>query len=438
MKILLLGLFALFWSNLAIGQTLYTFNGGGTSGNWEDSNTWTTDPTGSTSVGGRVPGSNDNVVITNSFVVLLNSNIVAANLTINVQRGGVLDLANASAGFSNTLTRLAGQGTLRIARPYFPLVATNDFDDANTGTVEFYNWPAGSTALPLPSSKQYNNLRLLNTTATAYAAQLDSDLTLTGSLTLTRTNGAAVTLNIGKTASANRTLAVQGAITVGAGTFLGVSAVAGSHLLNVGGSFINNGTVRLHNGNVTKDDSQVALLSFMGATDANFACNGPTFLGRLQVNKGIDSQVLLNVTSSVRQDSAKADGNLHLSYYGKGDILILVNGVTKLGNNVYLPKIHNYNPGDLTNSAGWFQLGSSATSPTLWVAGGAVFNNNANAGLFVVYGTYRISGGSLSSMCDGGMVVREDGQVLIEGGTTSVNKFRPSSTSYAHRGSFII
>jgi len=28
----------------------YTFNGGGTSGNWNDPATWTTDPTGSTSL----------------------------------------------------------------------------------------------------------------------------------------------------------------------------------------------------------------------------------------------------------------------------------------------------------------------------------------------------------------------------------------------------
>jgi fibronectin-binding autotransporter adhesin len=36
------------------------------------------------------------------------------------------------------------------------------------------------------------------------------------------------------------------------------------------------------------------------------------------------------------------------------------------------------------------------------------------------------------------MVMREDGQVLIEGGTTSINKYRPSSTSSNHRGSFIM
>nr|GFC23260.1 hypothetical protein [Tanacetum cinerariifolium] len=148
-----------------MGQTLYTFNGGGTSGNWDDANTWTTDPTGSTKVGARVPRDNDNLVVTNSFVVLLNNQVTAASLTITIQRGGMLDLTSATTdGFSKALTRLAGQGTLRIARPFFPTITTNDFDDADTGTVEYYNWPAGPTTLPATTS-QYNNLRLLNTSA---------------------------------------------------------------------------------------------------------------------------------------------------------------------------------------------------------------------------------------------------------------------------------
>jgi fibronectin-binding autotransporter adhesin len=427
-----------------MGQTLYTFNGGGTSGNWDSSTTWTTDPTGSTSVGPRVPTDNDNVVVTNSFTVLLNTAVTASSLSVTVQRGGVLDLTSTNSGFSATLTRLAGQGTLRIGRPYFPVVATgaNDFDDTNTGTVEFYNWPAGPTVLPQPESKQYNNLRLLNTTATAYVAQLDNDLTLAGSLTLTRTNttatGPLLTFNLGATASTNRTLTIQGGVTVGAGTYLGVSNVAGAHVLNVSGSFVNNGTVRLHNGtaptNPTSNDTQAALLNFTGTSDANFACNGPTDLGRLQVDKGIDGQVLLNVTSLVNPTNAR--GNLRLNYYGNGRILILVNGIAKLGPNIYLDKIHNGTVAGPGANTGYYELGSSTTSPTLWIDGATVFNNNALA--FVVYGMLRVSNGEFQSVTSDAMVIREDGQILITGGTTTVDKFRPSSTSSAHRGSFVM
>lgn len=420
-----------------MGQTLYTFNGGGTSGSWDDASIWTTDPTGSTSIGARVPATNDNVVVTNSFVVLLNNSVTATGLNVTVQRGGMLDLTSITSGFASTLTRLAGQGTLRIGRPYFPTVSTNDFDDANTGTVEFYNWPAGPTALPLPASGQYNNLRLLNTTATAYTTQLDNNLTLMGSLTLTRTNttatGSLVTLNLGKTASANRTLTIQGNVTVGAGTFLGVSAVAGSHILNVNGSFVNNGIVNLHNGT---DDTQSALLSFGGAADANFACNGPTDLSQLQVNKGTASQVMLNVTSTV--NPLNATGNLHLNYVSPGNILNLIAGVTKFGNNIVLPRIHNGIAQGTGTDNGFYNLGSTSTSPTLWVAGATIQNNSADARAFIIYGTLHVSAGAFECLTQDALVMREDGQILIEGGTSTVEKYRPSSTSSTHRGSFII
>jgi fibronectin-binding autotransporter adhesin len=432
MKVFLLGLLAVFWSSEAVGQTLYTFNGGGTTGDWAKASTWTTDPTGSTRVAPRVPTTNDNVVITNSYVVQVNSAIATTGLKITIQRGGVLNLKSSKATFA-TINTLAGQGTLRIGAPYFPAVTTNNFDDANTGTVEYYNW--GTTAALPSTAVQYNNLRLLNDTTTTYTAQLDMDLTLTGGLTLASTSPTAttpqVTFNLGKAAT-GRTLSVLGDITVGGATALGVSPVDAAHVLNAGGSFINNGTVNLHNGNT--NDNQVALLNFTGATDANFACNGPTDLGRLQVNKGIDSQVLLNVTSTVNPNSP--NGNLRLNYLGDGRILALVNGVAKFGNNIVLSKIHNGDFQGTGASSGFYDIGSSATSPTLWVAGASI--NNSNAKSINVYGTFRISAGSFTSLTPDAMALREDGQMLIEGGTTTVNKFRPSSTSSTHRGSFVI
>jgi fibronectin-binding autotransporter adhesin len=438
-----------------MGQTLYTFNGGGTTGNWNSASTWTTDPTGSTALNQRVPTTGDNVVVTNSYVVTVTAAVPATGLNLTIQRGGVLDLTSSAATISS-LNSLAGQGTLRIGAPQFPTFATggvNNFDDPNTGTVEFYNWPAGSTVLPQPVSGLYNNLRLLNTTSTAYTALLGNDLTINGNLTLTRTvvlagspQPSAVILNLGATTSTARTLNVLGDLTVGAGTTLGVSnlnlpvtnSVQTAHALNVAGSFVNNGTVRLHNGATTSNDAQSALLTFTGGNNANFACNNTTYLGRMKVNKGTDSQVLLNVTATIAPGGASAS-NLTLNYIGGGRLLDLVNGVAKFGNNIYLSKIHNGS--NLTDPAtdpdsGWWTLGSSATSPTLWVAGATIINDNAS--LLAIYGTYRISAGKLSSMTPDAMVLREDGQIIIEGGTTSVNKLRPSSTAPYHRGSFVM
>jgi fibronectin-binding autotransporter adhesin len=436
-----------------MGQTLYTFNGGGTTGNWSSASTWTTDPTGSTALNQRVPASGDNVVVTNSYVVMVTAAVPATGLNLTIQRGGVLDLTSSAATISS-LSSLSGQGTLRIGAPQFPTFGTNgvnNFDDPNTGTVEFYNWPAGPTVLPQPVSGLYNNLRLLNTTSAAYTVQMDNNLTVNGNLTLTRTvvlagtpQPSAVILNFGAATSAARTLNVLGDLTVGAGTTLGVSSVnlpvtnsvQTAHALNVAGSFVNNGTVRLHNGT----DAQAALLTFTGGSNANFTCNNTTYLGRMQVNKGTDSQVLLNVTASVFPGSTTSS-YLTLNYLGNGRLLNLVNGVTKFGSNIYLNKIHNGSTeADPASSAssGWYELGSTSTSPTLWVAAGATVINS-NAASFIVYGTFRIStGGTFVSLTPDAMVLREDGQVLIEGGTTTVNKFRPSSTAPYHRGSFVM
>lgn len=432
MKVLLLGLLAVFWSGTAVGQTLYTFNGGGTTGSWDNASTWTTDPTGSTRVSPRVPTTGDNVVVTNSYVVKVTSAVAATGLKITIQRGGALDLQTTSTPFAQ-LSSLGGQGTLRIAAPYFPDVAAdnNNFDDANTGTVEFYNWGA-TAALPNPRSGQYNNLRLLNSTTTAYTAQLDNDLLLTGNLTLTTTTPTSTTplvnFNLGKstTSPTARTLTVQGDINVGAGTAMGVTNVGALHTLNAGGSFINNGLVDLYN-----TQAQNALLNFTGNTNANFACNGPTDLSVLQLNKGIDGQVLLNITATVAQGGASAS-NLRLLNTADGiDRLNLINGIAKLGNNITLPQIHNGN-----DFGTGFSIGSTSTSPTLWIDGATLQNNNARGA--IVYGTYRISGGRFENITPDAMVIREDGQVLVEGGTTQVDKMRPSSTTTNHRGSFII
>ncbi|GAB3635227.1 hypothetical protein GCM10027422_08170 [Hymenobacter arcticus] len=409
-----------------MGQTLYTFNGGGTTGDWTKANTWTTDPTGSTRVAARVPGNGDNIVITNSFVVQVNSAIATTGLKITIQRGGVLNLKSSKATFA-TLNTLAGQGTLRIGAPYFPAVTTNNFDDANTGTVEYYNW--GATAALPSTATQYNNLRLLNDTTTTYTAQLDNTLTLTGSLALVSTSPTAtnpqVTFNLGKAATA-RTLTVQGDITVGGATVLGVTNANALHTLNAGGSFINNGTVDLYN-----SQAQNALLNFTGSTDASFACRGITDLSVLQLNKGIDSQVLLDITATVASGGASAS-NLRLLNTADGiDRLSLINGVAKLGNNITLPQIHNGN-----DFGTGFSIGSTSTSPTLWVAGATLQNNNARGA--IVYGTYRIDGGRFECITPDAMVIREDGQVLVEGGTTQVDKMRPSSTTTSHRGSFIM
>src|SRR5690606_32043898 len=51
---------------------------------------------------------------------------------------------------------------------------------------------------------------------------------------------------------------------------------------------------------------------------------------------------------------------------------------------------------------------------------------------------FRITAGSFSSLGGEGTVIRYEGQYIIEGGTFTTEKFRPSTNPGAHRGSFIM
>ena len=118
MRAFLLGLLTIFWSTLAMGGTLYTFNGGGTTGTWSTAATWTTDPTGSTSINSRVPVTGDVLVVTNSFLLSLTADVTLTSLAVTVQRGGVLDLGTNK--FTGTLDKPFRQGHATRWRALFP------------------------------------------------------------------------------------------------------------------------------------------------------------------------------------------------------------------------------------------------------------------------------------------------------------------------------
>jgi fibronectin-binding autotransporter adhesin len=71
----------------------------------------------------------------------------------------------------------------------------------------------------------------------------------------------------------------------------------------------------------------------------------------------------------------------------------------------------------------------------LWIDGATV---TVTGSPLVVYGKFRITAGSYSTTGTEGAVIREEGQYLIEGGTFTTEKFRPSTTASTHRGSFIM
>ena len=96
---------------------------------------------------------NDNAIILSGRTVTLTSNITTQGLNVNINNGGFLNLSTFQ--FTNSLSSLAGQGTLQLASFSFPAVVANTFLNAGGGTTEY------DVCGYLPASPStYNNLTI--------------------------------------------------------------------------------------------------------------------------------------------------------------------------------------------------------------------------------------------------------------------------------------
>lgn len=396
----------------------YTYTSVATSGAWNAAGTWTTDPTGASLVGSAVPANGDAVFILNGFTVFLSANVTTTGHAVTINNGGTLDLATFT---TTTLSSLSGAGTLRIGAGYFPTVTTNNFvNNAAAGaTVEYDNFTG-----TIPASLNFPNLRFSNASGNRTMTMSNSaahTLNVYGTLTTVATGGT-LTVTMGTQATNVINLIVGGNVSIGANTTWSVASIpsASTHAVTVSGNMTNNGTVIFNNNGTqySTNNNGAATLSFVGATDNSLTCNGLTRLHTLEVDKGSSSTYTLSVTSS-------ALGNFIL-YAGSGTLLDVRNGTLRLGVNIDVTRI---------NSGGNYNLGSDTTSPMLWIDGATV---NSNSSALVVYGKFRITAGSFTTLGGEGAVIRVDGQYLIEGGTFTTEKFRPSNTDPNHRGSFIM
>ncbi|MEJ1238662.1 T9SS type A sorting domain-containing protein [Chryseolinea sp. T2] len=389
--------------------TYYTYTSAATSGSWHSAATWTTDPSGITLTGSAVPANNDAVVILNGFTVTLTAPVTTTGHSITINNGGVLDLATFTV---TTLNALAGSGTLRIKSSYFPTVTSNTFvNNAAAGaTVEYADF--GAT---VPVISTLPNVRFVNTTASNYVITLSNPSSYTlavgGNFTTQASGSGQLTVTLGNAATNVITLNIAGNITIGPGTTWNTGVFNAFHSVSASGDMTNSGTVNFSNG------TGGANLNFINATDNVLACNGTTTLYTLIVDKGTSSTNILSVTSTNVANLTLNSGGVQVT---------ITNGTLRLGANINLPRLRN---------GGNYDLGSSSNSPMLWIDGATV--NMSNSPL-VVYGKFRITAGSFTATGSEGTVIREEGQYMIEGGTFTTEKFRPSNTASGHRGSFIM
>lgn len=381
-------------------------------GNWEDASSWTNDPTGTTQipVGGAVPIEDALVTILNGRSITVNNvatEIQAIGFTI--ENGGTIDIGNTDG---HNFGVVSGTGTLRLSTIDFPSGSFATFLGASGGTVNYYDVTG-----TLPTSKtSYYNLRLSGTGTKTIGG---NGLSYTIHNNFTVSGG---TATIGDQASALE-IDINGNMIVNSGASVDVGEFDAIHTLNMYGNLTNEGTVEFSNSaQHTAATNGAANLFFYGENDASIVANGQTDLYMVHLDKGSDQTYVLNID---------ANNTSNFKVFTNAIKFQIKTGTLRLGDNIVKTRLHG---------GGNYDLGfEQSINAALWIDGADVdISGTANA--LVVYGRYRITAGSFEVQSQG-IVTREDGEILIDGGTTTVSKLRPSNlaeSSDDFRGSFIL
>jgi hypothetical protein len=454
------GLFTGYWTAglTAPAITWYSY----LSGDWDDWETWTLDPSGTTRINSSnsIPGSIDKVVILNGR----NVDITTVNKTItylNIEAGGVLDIGSTTGhSFGNVI----GQGRLRLNTGTFPVGTFADFVSPSGGTVEYYDISATGIS---NVQNTYNNLIISNYIGSANTVFIDNNAnptnyTVNGNFTLENHSTGSLTFNFGNSAPISNliNMTIYGNVDVGAGCTIGVNRFASSltypdpnsggippdfpvHKLYLHGNLTNNGIVRFTGLPIAWDNAYYTQTSttygginygevqvtFRGATDNTVNCQGRTDFFRLIVDKGTDQTYTLEVNSTSSANFTLYGPNNQGRTINQGGpegfgwgtyskALFIHYGTLKLNENITIPSL----------SQGGEDINIIPTAQ-LWINGAAV-STTLNSGdpyykATTVYGKLRISAGSLTTAHSTGLVLGVLGtpELLIEGGSLSLCQF---------------
>jgi hypothetical protein len=458
----------------SLGQTtLYSYK----SGSWNDIDTWTTDPGGTTLVGSQVPTNGDIVVILTSRTVTLPGNIATTGLDVTINSGGILDLGNYQ--FTSTLAALRGQGTLQLSSANFPSVTLNTFVNSGGGTTEYKN--TASFDLPVAQTT-YNNLQINLTNSSFIVTQLNN-LTLNGDLEVISGN-----YRINNGTVARRQLTIYGdvtvsswsSITVGTGNTATITVPTGitggtapfvnyydqnTHRVVIHGDFTNNGTVKFTNQSYPEyavfPTNGAASVFFQGASDNTLTCNYTTDFYNLIVDKGTDQTFVLSLNSAgynyFRLFGANISGG-----EGGGDNPILKkalwirNGTLRLYGLVVIPSLSEgtcdgglsggpnsdfYVPANgalvidgpdvvvLTTADSYREI--NAAYGTTAANDGQVGVSTGGCSSFSLLGKFQIDDGYVSTRESGGFIywATTSGQFIINGGSLDAKQFRTANSA---------
>ena len=456
---------AFVFSLSSFGQTqFYSYQ----SGNWNDYNIWTLDPSGTlfTNPSGIIPAAGDIVKINTGHNVTMTANAVTVS-SLNIE--GTLDLA---ATTGHTFTALSGMGRMRISNAdTFPATSTNTFFSSGQGTVEYYG-----NSFTLTGARNVYNLEV-NMSAGQTLTLMGTPYNIGGNLTIKqgtfRINDNASVVQKVLTVQMDITVKAGSSFTVGTGNTLNGSideTATGAmqffmahNVVNCFGNLTNDGTIRFTNQaapvyNAFTSTGAVSLF-MKGAADNTLTCNGTTDLYNLVIDKGNQINKLTLY--------APATGNFRL--YGPNGMydfatgggftqenpelrkpLWIRNGTLELTGYIFIPS--------LTESGGDYYIPSNGAlwlngaSVTVWstdrtnpgasvggIAGTGVDVSTGGSQSFSIFGNLKVSKGLFSTGSHGIVLWYQPGifgGIMVEGGQCDINGIRTANGNTSGKFSF--
>jgi len=384
------------------------------SGDWDNSDTWTLDASGSLYINptAALPTENDEVIILNGKKVTISANS-KSTLSLKVDKGGILDLVNTTG---HTFQTIKGDGEIRLSSPTFPSY-TNISDFASQGKVKFYG--SGFTI-----STAYTFFDVdIDLTSSATNLVLAANLNVNGSLTIKKGN-----LQIGNNSTARNLIVIKDFYVQSSGAFKVDQSYAGSvvtHVLDLKGNFTNEGVCKFSNVS-TYDYSGTNVKVKVDARFTNSLANQAVYLDgitefyRIVSDKGVDASYELSfVATSV--SNFKLYGKNNQSGPGDGitenpHALGLKSGTVRLSANIVIPEIcsgsNNYDVPEAT---------------VLWIENSNVAMSGGTA--LVIYGSMKITGSSavVNITSPSGITLREVGVLDVQDGVVNLNQLRTST-----------
>ncbi|MEM6641855.1 MAG: T9SS type A sorting domain-containing protein [Bacteroidota bacterium] len=466
--------------------------GGGTdwysyrSGNWDEPDNWTLDPSGTTRInpGGLIPENLvDNVTILNGDEITLNFDGLVVSSVV-VEEGGIL---NVGTTVNHNFNVISGAGVIRLASDEFPSGVTTDFAAITGGTV-VYRDQSPAVDYELTVARTFNNV-VFNSTANTIT--LKADLTLNGSLTV-ESGTLQINDNTGDSYTDNTTplsILVNEDITIDDGANIttgnvdasieiGSSGVFNFHEIELLGNFTNNGTVNFTNfGPTTISDGRyrdkyptasdvdnntgtnqipmaefgaVEVLFTNGLADQLITLNGPSDFYRVEIAKGT-SQTFIAEFNASAQANFRLLGRIAMNMSDdSGDTPNIANhralgleaGILKLGTNIVIDQIAKNDPnGSAPTTQGGNRNYIIDLDAQLWISENAQVTKSNDWGIHP-FGKLKVSDDGLLTFTGTGqrtILVDNQGVFEMTGGTVDITQYRnKTGADGPPRGSFIM